>query len=528
MPAGVTLLDVGASGGDGGAAYAGGSGGTGGQLAEEVQVNPSDTIVIEVGGAGGAAGSESGGSGGLSSGDSMNGGTGSGTNVVVDGYASGGGGGGTEVVDATSGVVLAVAGGGGGGGGDSTINAAGGGGGQADSPGRNGSSVDGAGGAGGPAAASGAPGGANGGAPQTATESGAGGGGGGGYDAPSLGLDGGGDAGAGGGWASYAAGGGGGGGGASYTPASAFGSDTTAPVQVAGNGQVVLTWTTVTPTTTTLSLFQSPVTVGQQYAITATVASSGTGAGGLVEFFSNGVAAGLVPLVNGKAEMSETATAPGTDTWVAYYGGDTSNYPSYSAPVVETVTNQVLVQAATTTAVAFSTKPVGTDKPYTVTATVQGTGQSTPTGTVDFSADGTVVGTATLSGANPDVAVFDAKAPVKAGVVDWTASYGGDANNDASQSAPANETVAAKPVLTSVAPATGPAGTEVLLAGKNLSGASRVSFGTKASVFSCASATACSARAPKGLTGTVDVQVDTAVGKSSATQPATFTYTTIP
>ena len=109
VPPGVRSLNLGVSGGDGGAAYSGGNGGTGGQLAEEISVSPSDTLVIEVGGAGGPAGIESGGAGGLSSGDSMNGGPGSGTNPVVDGYASGGGGGGTEVVDATSGVVLAVA-----------------------------------------------------------------------------------------------------------------------------------------------------------------------------------------------------------------------------------------------------------------------------------------------------------------------------------------------------------------------------------------------------------------------------------
>ena len=529
VPPGVRSLNLGASGGDGGAAYSGGNGGTGGQLAEEISVSPSDTIVIEVGGAGGPAGSESGGAGGLSSGDSMNGGPGSGTNPVVDGYASGGGGGGTEVVDATSGVVLAVAGGGGGGGGNSTLNMAGGTGGQAGRPGGDGSSVDGAGGAGGPAAASGAPGGASGGAPKTATESGAGGGGGGGYDAPALGLSGGGDAGAGGGWASYGAGGGGGGGGASYVPASAGDSIDPPPGQVAGNGQVVLSWTTVTSTTTTLALSQSPVTVGQAYEVSATVAATpALGASGNVVFYRNGAEAGAYPVVDGVASLSVLATAPGTVSWIGYYTGDTIDYASFSAPVVQTVTNQVLLQTTTSTAVTFSADPIGAHKPYTVTATVLGTGQRTPTGTVTFSANGTVVGSAALSGGNPDVATFDATSPAKPGAVGWSASYGGDANNDSSQSTTVNETVPGKPVVTSVAPAAGAAGTLVEVTGMNLSGVSKVLFGTKASVFTCTGATTCSAKAPKGLTGSVEVRVDTVVGKSSANPAAVFTYANLP
>ncbi len=459
----------------------------------------------------------------------MTGGPGSGTNPVVDGYASGGGGGGTEVVDATSGVVLAVAAGGGGGGGDSTVKVAGGAGGQPGKPGRDGSSPDGAGGAGGPAAASGVPGGASGGAPKTATESGAGGGGGGGYDAPALGLSGGGDAGAGGGWASYGAGGGGGGGGASYLPTSATGSIFPAPGQVAGNGQVVLNWITVTPTITTLSLSQSPVTVGQTYDISAAVtATPDLGANGEVEFYGNGTLAGIVSVVNGVASLSVVATAPGTVSWTGYYSGDGGDYASFSAPVVQTVTNQVLLETTTSTAVTFSADPIGAHKPYTVTATVLGTGQSTPTGTVTFSANGTVAGSAALSGGNPDVATFDATSPAKPGAVGWSARYGGDANNDSSQSTTVNETVPGKPVVTSVAPATGAAGTLVEVTGMNLSGVSKVLFGTKASVFICTGATTCSAKAPKGLTGSVEVRVDTVVGKSSANSAAVFTYANLP
>ena len=215
-------------------------------------------------------------------------------------------------------------------------------------------------------------------------------------------------------------------------------------------------------------------------------------------------------------------------SWIGYYTGDTIDYASFSAPVVQTVTNQVLLQTTTSTAVTFSADPIGAHKPYTVTATVVGTGQRTPTGTVKFSANGTVVGSAALSGGNPDVATFDTTSPAKPGAVGWSASYGGDANNDSSQSTTVNETVPGKPVVTSVAPATGAAGTLVEVTGMNLSGVSKVLFGTKASVFTCTGPTTCSAKAPKGLTGSVEVRVNTVVGKSSANPAAVFTYANLP
>jgi hypothetical protein len=535
VPGGVRYLQITASGGDGGGhctdglGCGGGHGGFGDQLSGMFPVSPGDVLVIEIGGAGGPAlDPNDGGSGGLSSGDGMNGGSGTSTTFPLDGNASGGGGGGTEVVDATSGQLIVVAAGGGGGGGNG-IAGAGAPGGSAGEPGGDGTSSYGAGGAGGPASASGSPAGNDGGAPQSATLSGAGGGGGGGYYDPSQGYLGGGDAGAGGGWASYGAGGGGGGGGQSVVGYNWFPSDDTLNTNPDGNGQVVVTWSAPTPTTTTLSLSSTSVAVGQTYEVTATVSGTGTPQG-VIDFYLNDQlyqAAYIGPGYDtDPVTIYATATTPGTQTWFADYQGDSGDYGSYSAAAVVTVTTPVLVQTATVTSVGFSANPVEAGKPYSVTATVTGTGGMTPTGTVDFTANGTMVGSATLSGSDPDVATFTATAPTKPGAVEWSASYGGDANNDSSQSPTVSETVAGKPTVSSVSPATRPAGTTVTITGSNLVGATKVLFGTKAArTFTCQTSTTCVAVAPKGVTGTVDLSVVTPIGRSKTNPAAGFTYT---
>ena len=129
VPAGVHslhLLGWGGSGGQGG--YGMGQypsrGGLGAQLSLNAQVNPGDTLVIEIGGKGGdASGGVNGsamqnaGAGANSSGSGQNGGPGGNVNFFSDGSAGAGGGGGTVVVDAATGATLLDAGGGGGGGG---------------------------------------------------------------------------------------------------------------------------------------------------------------------------------------------------------------------------------------------------------------------------------------------------------------------------------------------------------------------------------------------------------------------------
>jgi hypothetical protein len=546
VPPGVYALTLDASGGNGGPGVnfpdtpeGGDYGGFGDQITETVAVNPGDTLVVMVGGVGQYAPTEyEGGAGGLSSGDGMNGGAGGNVYTIFDGGAAGGGGGGTEVVDATTNAVLVVAAGGGGGGGanGAAPQSIGGPGGSGPGvTGNPGTSGYGAGGAGGPGGASGALSGNPGGTPEAGTFSGAGGGGGGGYFVPGTSYQGGGDGGAGGGWAAYDAGGGGGGAGASFSP----GQDVTDSLNglTSGNGQVVVSWAApATPTSTNISLSPNQVLAGFQYEVSATVTGTGnTPPTGTVDFFENGVMYGSAQLNGATPDVATmTVTAPfvaGTEVWQAEFQGDTGatgsapDAPSNSPVAVETVTSPIEIQNATTTAVSINPDPVATNKAYTVTATVAGISGITPTGTVTFSANGSPVGTATLNGANPDTATFTATAPSKPGSIDWTATYNGDANNDASTSNSVTASVAAKPTLTSVSPASGPAGTHVTLTGKNLTGATKVVFGTKRASFSCTTATTCTAIAPKALTGKVDIRLTTPVGETKASSAAAFTYT---
>lgn len=543
VPVGVYNINLVASGGAGG----GGDqrGGEGATITESVPVNPGDTLVVEVGGAGAAGGTNNtvfaGGAGGLSSGDAMNGGAGGGVNFLVDGDSGGGGGGGTEVVDATTHAILVVAGGGGGGGGNGSsggVPGAGGPGGAAIDNGTystNGNQATapygGQGGAGGLSAATGVPAGANGGTPKTGALAGGGGGGGGGYAGPGGG--GGGNGGAGGGWASYEGGGGGGGGGDSYIPDSATVVSMTP--NNTGNGQVTVSWTTPpAPTTTSLSISPNGVTAGRSYTLSATVTSTGpVPATGSVSFESvDGESVGATLSGTYPDVATASVTAPDTTgavTWQAEYEGDTgaSGQPG-DAPSNSQIISEAVLAAPTSTKVSVSEDPLTTGERFSITATVTGTGPTKPKGVVDFYRTGGPTLTGTLSGGTPDVATVTATAPTSPGTMAFAAEYEGDGANAGSAvptlEVPVDVSVL-KPSLTGATPSSGAIGTKVTLRGKNLGMTTKVLFGaTAAKVFRCASATTCSAVAPKGVSGKVDLQVITAAGKSNANPSVTFTY----
>lgn len=86
------------------------------------------------------------------------------------------------------------------------------------------------------------------------------------------------------------------------------------------------------------------------------------------------------------------------------------------------------------------------------------------------------------------------------------------------------------PQVTGISPASGTAagGTQVTITGKNLIGATAITFGPgrKVANVNCAEYTVCTATAPPGTTGAVvDVQVTSPGGTSAADAAARFTYT---
>jgi hypothetical protein len=90
----------------------------------------------------------------------------------------------------------------------------------------------------------------------------------------------------------------------------------------------------------------------------------------------------------------------------------------------------------------------------------------------------------------------------------------------------------AVPTVTGIDPATGPAagGTTVAITGSGfVVGSTTVTFGsTPATAVSCSSSTSCTATAPAGTAGIVDVVVATAGGRSTLSPADRFTYATAP
>jgi autotransporter-associated beta strand protein len=185
-------------------------------------------------------------------------------------------------------------------------------------------------------------------------------------------------------------------------------------------------------TTTTVATTPNPSAAGQSVTLTATVAVASPGAGtptGTVEFFAGTTSLGTATLSNGVATLSTTAIPAGSNAITAQYRGDTN----YKTSTSSAVTQQVNL-ATTTTTVSSSSLTPGAFESVTLTATVAASNSSstTPTGTVEFFANGVSLGTATLSGGKATLELDS----LPVGVDQITAKYLGDANAAASTSSP--------------------------------------------------------------------------------------------
>lgn len=215
---------------------------------------------------------------------------------------------------------------------------------------------------------------------------------------------------------------------------------------------------TVDPARTTTTLAQNGQAVqGQQVTFTATVAPVAPGAGvptGTVTFALNGAPFGSpVPLVGGQDSAHATSAGlsdltPGDYTVTATYSGDPDFLASSGA------IGQAVGQAATTTTLAVSPRPASLGEQVTLTATVTpiAPGSGTPTGTVDFLDGQQLVGSAQLTDGQADLVTSS----LPQGTDSLTASYLGDYNDAASQSAAVSETVGPDPTTTGLATAPDP------------------------------------------------------------------------
>jgi len=205
-----------------------------------------------------------------------------------------------------------------------------------------------------------------------------------------------------------------------------------------------------TSTSTTVTATPTQGIAGGQETITATVkVTSGSGTPtGTVTFTSGTTQLGSAPLSGGGTATITPALAQGSYQIVATYSGDSNNLGSASAPLALTV-----VQANTQTALTVSPNPALVLAPITFTAQVLGNG-GTPTGSVNFLANGSVIGAGPVNASG--TATFTT-ATLAAGTYSITATYTGDANNGSSTSSPTSLTIALATTATAITVTPNPA-----------------------------------------------------------------------
>jgi hypothetical protein len=136
--------------------------------------------------------------------------------------------------------------------------------------------------------------------------------------------------------------------------------------------------------------------------------------------------------LNGSAQaaFSTSALGAGSHSITAVYGGDANFTGNTSVPLSEVVNAGGAV--ATTTTLGVSPNPAASGTPVTLTATVVG-GGGTPTGTVSFRDNGSVIGTVSLNGSGVAALVTSSLAAGSHSVI---ATYNGDTTFAASSSSP--------------------------------------------------------------------------------------------
>jgi large repetitive protein len=207
------------------------------------------------------------------------------------------------------------------------------------------------------------------------------------------------------------------------------------------------------PTTTTLSSSSpNPSVSGQEVTFTAAVSASALGTPtGTVVFSDNGspitCTGGTQTLSNGGATCTTAALTAGVHAVTATYQGDLSHAASTTA----TGLSQTVNKATTTTAVSTSVNPsvVGQSVTFTATVAASSPGSGTPTGDVQFSLNGTNLGSPAALSAG--TATSPSASSLAVGPSSITASYQGDTNFVGSTPVSAlTQTVTKAPTSTSV------------------------------------------------------------------------------
>ncbi len=185
-------------------------------------------------------------------------------------------------------------------------------------------------------------------------------------------------------------------------------------------------------TTTSISSTASTTTQGSPVQFAAQVTSNSGTPTGSVQFFDGTNSLGTSTLnAAGVATYNTSSLSVGQHNISAVYSGDANDNASASAVLTQ------VIQPITIVGVTADHNPASTGALVTFTAGVSGA-NTIPTGTVTFHDGSAVLGVSNLNGAG--VATLSTAA-LSAGTHIITASYAGDANNNASTSQPYTETL---------------------------------------------------------------------------------------
>jgi sugar lactone lactonase YvrE len=201
--------------------------------------------------------------------------------------------------------------------------------------------------------------------------------------------------------------------------------------QVVDQGQTVTTVTLATP---------NPGIAGTAETISATVVLTSGSAplAGTVTFTSGTQTLGSATLTSGAASITPTLALGSYQVVATYQPSNPNAGASTSSPFPYTV-----VLATTQTTLVVAPNPDLVLTPITFTALVAGNG-GTPTGSVNFLVNGTVVGTTALNGGKATYT----DSTLLVGTYSITAQYLGDTNDSTSVSAATSETVTTIPTTT--------------------------------------------------------------------------------
>ena len=218
---------------------------------------------------------------------------------------------------------------------------------------------------------------------------------------------------------------------------------------------IVPTTTPALPSpTVSLSIAPNPTVSGQNVTFTAQVSAPTPGGAvptGTVTFTVDGTPQSPVTLSSsGKATLKINTLTAGAHSITADYSGDADYAAADSAPSTQTVN-----PAATTVTLTTTANPAVYGQTVAFTAVVLAVAPSTgtPTGTITFTVDGTPQSPVSLGSGRSATLKLNALAPGRHTV---TASYSGDPNYTASNSATQTETISQAAVTVSLSSSTNP------------------------------------------------------------------------